>query len=173
MVTITIGGAPGSGKTTVAQLLQIKTGLPYVYSGDLFRKQAENHHMSLEEFGRFCETHPEVDKTLDQEQLQILKKGNVILEGRLAGWLAYQHHIPAVKILIHADIITRAQRIVNREKGSISQRKKEILTREKSEHTRYKNYYNIDMKDITIYDLVIDSSKKTPEEIVEIIVKNL
>ncbi|MFH1101891.1 MAG: AAA family ATPase [Methanobacteriota archaeon] len=173
MVTITISGSPGSGKTTVAQLLHEKTEIPYVYSGDLFRSMAQKHRMSLEEFGRYCESNREVDVELDQQQLRLLKKGDVIVEGRLAGWLAFQNQISALKVFIHADLDTRVRRIVNREEGSLQQRKKEIVTREKSEAARYKTYYHIDVNDTSIYDLVIDSSKKTPDEIVVLIVEKL
>ena len=47
MVTITISGTPGSGKTTVAMLLEKKLELKYVYSGMIFREQADKHNMSL------------------------------------------------------------------------------------------------------------------------------
>jgi len=173
MVTITIGGTPGSGKSTVAKLLEDKLGIRYVYSGMIFRDIARKYDMSLEEFGKYCEENREIDKELDDRQLEILREGDVILEGRLAGWLAYLNNIPAFKVAIVADLETRAKRIVNREKGSIEKRKKEILHREKSEATRYKNYYNIDLKDNSIYDLVIDSGDKTPEEIVDIIIEKL
>jgi cytidylate kinase len=171
MVTITISGTPGSGKSTVAQILEKKLGLRYVYSGMLFRQLAKKHKMSLEEFGKYCETHREVDQELDDAQLEILQKGNVIVEGRLAGWLAYRHNIPAVKIVIDTDLETRAKRIVKREKGAIEQRKWEMENREKSEALRYKNYYNIDLKDTSIYNLVIDSTNKTAEEIADVILK--
>lgn len=173
MVTITISGTPGSGKSTVAQLLHEKLGIKYVYSGMLFRESAKEHKMSLEEFGKYCEKNPEVDKELDKKQVEILKKGSVILEGRLAGWLSYKNKIPAFKIAITTDIKTRAERIVKREKGDAKQREKEILERERSENTRYKKYYDIDLKDFSIYDLVIDSSDKNPEEIADIIVKKI
>ena len=171
MVTITISGTPGSGKTTVAMLLEKKLELKYVYSGMIFREQADKHNMSLEEFGKYCEEHSEIDKELDNKQLEILKKGNVILEGRLAGWLAYKNNIPAFKILIDADLDTRAKRIVNREEGFVKKRKKEIQKREKSEAKRYKEYYGVNLKDKSIYDIIIDSANKTPEEIVELIIK--
>ncbi|MDH7506747.1 MAG: AAA family ATPase [Candidatus Thermoplasmatota archaeon] len=173
MVTITISGTPGSGKTTVAQLLEKKLKLKHVYFGMIFRELAEKHNMSLDEFGKYCEKHSEIDKELDNRQLEILKNDNVILEGRLAGWLAYKNNIPALKVLIDADLETRARRIVNREKGLIKERKEEIQKREKSEAIRYKNFYGINIKDKSIYDLVIDSSDKTPEEIVEIILKKI
>ena len=173
MVTITISGTPGSGKSTVSKILEKKLGIGYVYSGRIFRELAEEHNMELEEFGKYCEKNSEIDKKLDARQIEILKKGNVILEGRLAGWLAYQNNIPALKVAIDTDIETRARRIVNREKGSVEFRKNEILERERSEDLRYKNYYNIDLKDKSIYDLVIDSGDKTPEEIVELIIEKI
>ena len=173
MTTVTISGTPGSGKSTVAELLKEKTNLDYVYSGIIFRELAEKYKMSLEEFGKYCEEKSDIDKELDSRQLDQIKKGNIIVEGRLAGWLAYNNKIPALKIMIDTDINTRAERIVKREGGDVEKRKKEIIKREKSENKRYKNYYNIDLKDTSIYDLVIDSGKKTPEEIVDIIISKI
>jgi cytidylate kinase len=173
MTTITISGLPGTGKTTVARRLEKQLGLRYVYSGEIFREMAKKFKMTLEEFGEYCEIHQEIDEKLDQYQLGILRKGNVIVEGRISGWLAYQNHIPALKVLLDADINVRAGRIVIREQGDITQRKKEILKREKSEATRYKKYYGFDVRDTSIYDVIVDASEKTPEEIMEIIIQHL
>jgi len=173
MTTITISGLPGTGKTTVARLLEKRLGVRYVYSGEIFREMAKKYKMSLEEFGEYCETHREIDEELDRYQLGILREGNVIVEGRISGWLAYQNHIPAVKVLLDADINVRSGRIVKREQGDVEKRKKEILKREKSEATRYKKYYAIDVHDTSIYDVIINAGDKTPEEIMEIIVEHL
>ena len=173
MVTITISGTPGSGKSTVAKILRKKLDLKYIYSGMIFRQLAEEHNMELEKFGKYCEQNSEIDKKLDARQLEILKKGDVILEGRLAGWIAYKNNIPALKVSIDTDIDTRARRIVNREKGSVEYRKNEIIERQRSEALRYKNYYNIDLKDKSIYDIIIDSKDKSPDEIAEIIIKKI
>ncbi len=173
MRVVTISGLPGSGTTTVARLLEKETGITYVYSGDIFRKMAKKYNMSLEDFGRYCEKHKEVDEELDRYQLEILKKGNVILEGRISGWIAYRNTIDSLKVILEAELETRVERIIKREKGDFKKRKQEIIEREKSEATRYKNYYDIDVCDTSIYDLVIDSSDKTPEEIVEIIIKEI
>lgn len=173
MVTITVSGTPGSGKSTIACMLKEHLNIPYVYSGMIFRSLAKKHRMNLADFGIYCEQHEEVDRELDIKQLEILKGGNVILEGRLAGWLAHLNNISAFKVMIDADVTTRAQRIVIREQGTIEQRKQEILNREKSEWKRYKKYYNIDLRDTSIYDLVIDSTSKTPEEMVKRIISCL
>ena len=68
---------------------------------------------------------------------------------------------------------TRVSRIVNRERGEFKKRKEEILNREKSETIRYKKYYDIDVDDTSIYDLVINTSDKTPDDIVNIVLKKL
>jgi cytidylate kinase len=173
MTTITISGLPGTGKTTVARLLEKQLGLRYVYSGEIFRQLAQKHNMSLEEFGEYCETHREIDEELDRYQLSILREGKVIVEGRISGWLAFRNNIPAIKVLLEADVDIRAGRIVKREQGDIKKRKREILKREKSEATRYKKYYGINVHDTSIYDVIIDAGNKTPEEIMEIILSYL
>lgn len=173
MVIITISGTPGSGKSTIGQLLNKKLGISYIYSGEIFREKAKKYKMSLEEFGRYCEKNIEIDKELDERQLNILKNGNVILEGRLAGWIAKKNNINALKVMITANIDIRVKRIIERENGEYNTRLNEMLKREKSEEKRYKKYYNIDIKDTSIYDLIIDSSFKKPEEIIDIILKKI
>lgn len=173
MVTITLSGTPGSGKSTIAEMLAEKRSLDYVYSGLIFRELAKKYDMNLAEFGSYCETHDDVDRELDDKQVQLLRKGNVLLEGRLAGWLAVNNNIDAFKIWIDADASIRAKRIVNREGGTVKDQLKKMTNREKSEQTRYKSYYDIDLTDTSIYDLIIDSSHKTPEEILTIILKNV
>ena len=75
MVIITISGTSGSGKSTVGQLLKEKLKMNYIYSGQIFRETAKKYKMSLEEFGKYCENNENIDKELDEKQLNILKKG--------------------------------------------------------------------------------------------------
>ena len=173
MVIITISGTSGSGKSTVGQLLKEKLKMNYIYSGQIFRETAKKYKMSLEEFGKYCENNENIDKELDEKQLNILKKGDIILEGRLAGWIAHKNNIQCLKIMLNADFETRIKRIIEREDGEYDKRLREILEREKSEEKRYNKYYNIDIKDTSIYDLIIDSSNKKPEEIIEIIIQKI
>jgi len=166
MTVVTVSGLPGTGKTTVAQLLHKRLGLQYVYSGEIFRSLAKKHGMSLETFGSYCEAHPEVDRELDDYQIEVLKKGNVLLEGRIAGWLAVRNHIPSVKVLLTAELETRIARIVKRESGEYARRRQEVLTREACEAARYKSFYGIDVGDTSIYDIIVDTARLTPDEIV-------
>ena len=173
MSIITISGTPGSGKSTIAELLEENLSLPYVYSGMIFRELAKKYKMSLADFGQYCEQHDTIDRELDDKQVQILKKGNVLLEGRLSGWLAVLNEIPAYKIWIDADPKIRAERIVNREGGSVNDQLSKLINRENSERNRYEKYYHIDITDTSIYDLIIDSSQMTPDNILSIILHHL
>jgi len=173
MSIITISGTPGSGKSTIAELLKESFSLPYVYSGMIFRELAKKYKMNLADFGKYCEQHDTIDRELDDKQVQILKKGNVLLEGRLSGWLAVLNEIPAYKIWIDADPKIRAERIVNREGGTVREQLSKLINREKSERDRYEKYYHIDITDTSIYDLIIDSSQMTPDNILSTILHHL
>lgn len=165
---ITISGPPGSGKSTLAKILSARMGMELVSMGDIFRKQAEERCMSLEEFGLLAQRMEAIDRKLDEAQKNIAKeKDNIILEGRLSGFLVDAD----LKVWLKAPIEVRAERIAKRENKSVSAATSEILERERCERERYLNYYNIDIKDLSVYDLVIDTSKWSPEEITDVVVK--
>ena len=48
-----------------------------------------------------------------------------------------------------------------------------MRTREESEKQRYKEYYDLDPNDEKNYDLVVDSSHMTPEQVIEKIMEFL
>ena len=164
--SITIGGLPGTGTTTACRLVREQTGLHYVYAGQMFRDMARQQGMSLEQFGRYCEEHPEVDRRLDDEQIELLKGPPILQEGRMSGVLAARNNIPAYKVWFTCDPWVRAERIVNREGGDAEDRMAEMRRREESEKKRYLAFYNYDTGDLSAYDLVLDTSQIPAEEVV-------
>jgi cytidylate kinase len=50
---------------------------------------------------------------------------------------------------------------------------REIVEREKSERSRYKDIYKFDIDDLSFYDIVIDTGPLTPEQITDLIVTKL
>lgn len=165
---ITISGPPGSGKSTLSKMLSAKLGLELVSMGDIFRKLANDRCMSLDEFGTLAKCNDDIDRKLDEEQKKIAKeKDDIILEGRLSGFLVDAD----LKVWLKAPLEIRAQRIAKRENKSVSSAMKETSEREECERVRYLNYYNIDIRDLSVYDIIIDSTKLRTEEICEIVGK--
>ena len=163
--SITISGLPGSGTTTTARRLQETLNLPYVYVGDLFREMARDRDMSLSDFGAYCEEHPEVDKELDKKQEVMLMAGHLILEGRLAGWIAYRNSIPSFKIWLACEKEERVRRVAERENSALDMVRQQIQNREASEKRRYHAYYDIELDNLAIYDVVIDTTHVSPRKV--------
>ena len=163
---ITIGGLPGTGTTTACRKIAEITGLTHHYTGQIFRDMAKERNLTLEAFGRYAEEHAEVDRELDDRQVELLKGGPVLLEGRLAGFLSQREGIPAFKVWFHAQPYVRAERVVRREGGDVEDRMAQMREREASERKRYLKYYGFDVNELGIYDMVVDTTEKTPMEIV-------
>ncbi len=169
---LAIGGPPGSGKTTVAELIARDEGYALVSAGAMFRKMAADRKMTLEEFSRFATEHPEVDRGLDAqvvaEVLRIAATGRVVVvvEGRLAAQMLARKGADCYKVWIDAPSDVRAERVAGRDGISIPEARRAITERERLERARYKRFYNIDLRDTSGFDLVIDSTERTPEDIV-------
>lgn len=168
-----MSGPPGSGTTTVARMLAEQTGFAYVNMGDIFRELAEEHRMELNQFERYCEDHPEIDREIDRRQERILRKGRVVMEGRLSGWIAHLKGIPALKVWLACDEDEAIRRIMEREGGDAQEQRRETRERMESERRRYRKFYGIDMEDRSIYDVVIDTTEIPPEKVVESIRSHL
>lgn len=168
---ITVSGLYGSGKTTVSKLLSKKLGLEYFCAGSIMREMAEKKGISLIEFEKkLAESDRKYDKELDEKQEEIASRGDVVLDSRLGGWLVKDADL---KVWLEAPPAVRAERSAGREKVSVKEARERIKERDASDIRRYKRYYGIDLNDKSVYNLVIDTSELSPEEIVNRIVAKI
>jgi len=168
---ITISGLPGSGKTTVAELVARELGLEHVYAGNIFRRQAEAAGLTLQEYVRRAETDPRIDRQLDDRMRERARGGRAVLEGRLAAFMAVEAGADALKVYLNASEAVRAERIARREGGATAERLHEIQAREASDRQRYRDIYGVDYHDHGRYDLVMDTDRRAPEELAGEIVR--
>jgi len=159
-ITITLSGLSGSGKTTIAEVLAKNLNLKLINSGDIYRSLAEESKVSLEEFS--AKHNDEVDYEIDKRSLKFAKEGNVLIVGRLAGWVAGDN--ADLKIFVKCSLKERAKRVALREGKTFEEAKKDILARDKSDINRAKKLYGINLKDLSIYDLIINNDKLSFEE---------
>lgn len=172
---ITISGIAGSGKSTVAKLLAKKLSLKHYSTGDFMREIAEKKGISLLELSRLAEKDQSTDIELDKRQKSLGKtQDNFVIDARLGF-----HFIPnSIKVFLEVDLNEAAKRIFNEKRQheqykDIQESIEKIKTRLKSEEKRYKEYYNLNYQDKKHYDIIIDTTKITPDEVVNAITSKI
>ena len=170
---ISLSGAPGSGKSTTAQMLADKLGWPRYYIGGLRREAAQKRGMSLAEYNKLGESDISTDKEVDEYQAELGKKeDDFIIEGRTS-W----HFIPhSLKIYLDVEPEEGARRIFgslqkknNRNEDSHLETWQDVLAstsqRSASDTRRYQQYYGIDVYDKANYDFCLDTTHLSPEQV--------
>ncbi len=167
---ITLSGLPGSGTSTVARLVAAELGVDHLDGGTVFRTVAAEQGLSLAEYAARAEHDEAIDRALDDRLTERARTGDVLLESRLAGWLATRAELAALRVWIACDEVERARRVADRDAHDAVEALEHNRIREKSERARYLGYYDIDLTDLSIYDLVLDSTDVGPPELVAAVV---
>jgi predicted cytidylate kinase len=169
---ITISGMPGSGKSTVSKIVAERLGLKLYSVGDFMRDIAKTRGMSLIELSKIAEKDRRIDDELDDRQIRLRNEDNFVMNSRIGF-----HFIPdSIKIFLEVDTKKAAERILKDKReeetaATAEEMQKEIERRMKSESTRYKKYYDIDLFDKSNFDLVIDTSNITAAAVADKIVE--
>ncbi|MFB6095818.1 MAG: (d)CMP kinase [Haloferacaceae archaeon] len=165
---LTVSGPPGSGKSTTAASLADAFDLEHISGGDIFRELAAERGYTAVEFNRLAEEDDQIDRDLDRRLYGIAAdRDDVVLESRLAGWLAGDH--ADIRYWLDAPVDIRARRIAEREDKPVARAREETVEREASEGRRYREYYNIDIDDLGIYDMVLNTARWGPADTLEIV----
>ena len=163
----TIGGLHGTGKSSVADLIAKEFDLRRVSAGVIFRELAKKRGLTLEEFSIVAEEEENIDRELDASWKTAAMKGNVLLDGQLAGWMAGDY--ADFKILLTASLDTRVKRIAERDDVSFKHARLETLNREASEKERYLEFYGVNISDQSIYDLILNTEKYDLEGVIKVL----
>ena len=171
---ITISGEPGAGKTTVSKRLASLLGMKYFCVGKLLRQLSLKKGKDLLGMSKLAEKDFSIDNYLDSHLRKLAKKDNYLVDARLGF-----HFIPSsFKIFLKVKESTGVKRIMNDSRIEESSRDflkllNEVKRRKKSERLRYKKYYNLIITKESNFDLIIDTSHFSPEEVVSIIIQYL
>lgn len=174
---ITLSGDPGSGKSTVAKILAQRLKLKHYSMGDMRGKMALDLGLTIDELNKRGENESFTDKDVDEYQRTLGKtENNFIVDGRLSFYF-----IPnSYKIYLKVDERVAAQRIFSAPKradekiySSIDDVLNTTKARIESDKKRYQKYYGVNYTDVKQYDLVIDTTNNTPEQIADIIISEI
>ncbi|WP_256289629.1 (d)CMP kinase [Halobellus inordinatus] len=165
---LTVSGPPGAGKSTTVTALAEAFDLEHVSGGDIFRELAAERGMTAVEFNRLAEDDDQIDRDLDRRLRTVaLERDDVLLESRLAGWLAGD--AADLRLWLDAPIEVRAARIAEREDKPAETALAETREREESEALRYQEYYSIDISDLSIYDVALNTARWSEEDVPDIL----
>ncbi len=171
---ISFNGDHGSGKSTIAKKLAKDLGYERFYMGKIFRNMAKEEGASYADFLELLKKDSSYDKKVDAYVVDLANtKDNFIIESRTA-W----HFIPtSFKIYLKVDEKEGAKRMFadyleteHRKNESNSIKSLEDILRisrhrKEEDDKRYKKIYDIDTNDMSQYDLVLDTTNLSKEEV--------
>ena len=170
---ISLSGDLASGKGTVSNILTADLNYGIYRNGEYFRKLAKEMGMDVTSFNVYVKEHPEIDRQIENSAAEYAKQNdNFVIDARL-GWYAVPE---SFKVYLKVDLDESAQRAFYDEKrkstekfNTVEEQKQDIIRRYNYENERYWNLYQIRKNDMSNYDLVVDTTDKTPEEVAKII----
>ncbi len=165
---IAVSGKSGCGNTTVSTLLSQALGVTLI--NYTFRQLAAEKGMTLAQVIESAKTDDSYDMYVDSHQVELAKKEPCVLGSRLAIWMLKEADL---KVYLYASDEVRANRVFTREGGDLKQIKEFTAMRDSEDSRRYKKLYDIDNNDYAFADVIIDTSKYTPDQIVRQILDEL
>ena len=169
---ISLAGDLGSGKSTVSDILIERLGAEYYSTGRIVRDIASRRGMSVVELNEYMETHPEIDHEID-DGLKALSEVDklLIIDSRMA----WHFTKGTFKVYLSCDTEVSALRIMgaNRQgehSATLEETVAETKRRRESEKKRYMEQYGVDIKDLSNYSLILDTTYATPAEVAEALI---
>lgn len=168
---IALGGELASGKGTTSVILAEKLNYGIYRNGEYFRKLAKESGMDVTEFNEYVKQHPEIDMQIEKSAADYAEThSNFIIDARL-GFYAVPE---SFKVYLTVDIDVAAKRAFNDPNrkstenfATVEEQKQDIIKRYQIENERYWKLYNVHKEDLSNYDLVIDTTSMTPQEVAD------
>lgn len=164
---ISLAGDLGSGKSTVLKILAQALGAQTYSTGAKVRAVAEEYGMSIAQLNIYMETHPQIDREIDDGLVRLGEDARpYIIDSRMA-W----HFTPGtLRVWLSTDAVVSAARIMNDHRAgeheeSLEKTAARTKERRASEKKRYFEKYGVHIMDLSNYDLVVDTTYATPDEV--------
>ncbi len=174
---MSITGRLGSGKSTVCNILKERYGFEIYSTGAVQREYARGLGISTLELNKRMEEHPNLDAEIDNMVTKISierKDEKLIFDSRMAWHFAKN----TFKIFLTIEPEEAACRVMKNQRGDeekyacVGEACEKLVERSKIERARFKDIYGVDYYDYNNFNIVIDTTCKTPDEVVAIIVEN-
>jgi cytidylate kinase len=170
---ITISGKPGSGKSSTADRVAEMLGYTRYSSGEFVRNITKKKKITLAKFNELAEADPAIDFDIDEELRKLREDNDIVIDSRLGFyWIPESFK---VYLDLHPDVaIARIFKDANLNTlrsssgegtASMDDVINQVETRVQNEKRRFKKLYNINPYASVNFDLIIDTSRHSPETV--------
>ena len=168
---VTLSGDIGGGKSSVARILSERLNFQLISAGAIQREIATGMGLTTLQLNERSAKDRSVDDRIDSHTQRLGETSNqIIVDSRLA-W----HFIPsAFKVFLSVDPEVGAGRVFDASRSdekhsSLADALENNRSRTQLETTRFLALYGIALRDYSNYDLVVDTSFVSPEQVAEVI----
>ena len=168
---VTLSGDIGGGKSSVARILGERLNFQLISAGAIQREIATGMGLTTLQLNERSAKDRSVDDRIDSHTQRLGETSNqIIVDSRLA-W----HFIPsAFKVFLSVDPEVGASRVFDASRSdekhnSLADALENNRSRTQLETTRFLALYGIALRDYSNYDLVVDTSFVSPEQVAEVI----
>lgn len=171
---ISITGKLGSGKSTICGIMKERYGFEIYSTGAIQREYARKLGITTLELNKRMDENPNLDAEIDNAvtAMSIERKDDaLIFDSRMAWHFAKN----TFKIFLTIDPMEAARRVIKNQRGEeerytdVNDACEKLVERSLIERDRFVDIYGVDYYDYNNFNLVVDTTSRTPEEIVDII----
>jgi len=170
---ITISGKAGSGKSSTADRVAELLGYTRYSSGELVRKFIRKKKITLQDYNTMAAADPELDDQIDGDLRKLRQHNDIIIDSRLGFYWIPE----SFKVYLWLDTevaIARIYKDANLNAGrsgagegttTMSDVFDQVEERSQNERARFKKLYNVDPFDTSNFDLIVDTSRHSPQTV--------
>ena len=172
---ITITGMLGSGKSTICRILRDRYGFEIFSTGAIQREVAREKGVTTLELNEMMKIDHTLDDVLDETPPRISRErrgDKLIFDSRMAWHFATD----TFKIFLTIDPMVAAVRVMADPRAeepyeTVEEARDMLIKRSRVERARFQELYGVDYYDKNNFNLVVDTSSRSPEEVVSLIME--
>ena len=172
---ILISGMPGAGKSVAKDMIAKKLNYRPYSAGDIQRELAEERGMTITEWGEEEKKDPKYDLLVDKRTEEAVKKNdNLVMDSWLAPHFV-KDRSKVLTVFLECEEMERARRRLTQKRAtesfdSMQSVIKDMRQRVATNRERWIKFYSYDFLDKSNYDLIIDTTKLTQEQVADQII---
>lgn len=170
---ITLSGKPGSGKSSTSDKVAEMLSYTRYSSGEMVRAMVKKRKITLADFNKMAASDHSLDEEIDEKLRDLREQKDIVIDSRLGFYWIPE----SFKVYLDLDMDVATARIykdtISNEgrsqgagiAGSIADVQRQVQSRLNAETRRFKAMYGVNPYKNTNFDLVINTSRHSPQTV--------